>query len=1187
MFDELKKRHRDANEFTLFAQWQKVFRCSIDGESATQFREVPLEIRAALDRIFNIAAPTRDNLEVMLLLNALTGKAESVQRSLIADVANKSLTLDAVLRRFRVEANVRERGDTAALADGFAAAITSADPRCKRCAGFGHRASACPSAREWERSPQVEAILSQPPPDAKHPRGPFSALLPRADGKSRGGGNAQRARGGGRGGRGRSRPSMPSRGSAYAIIGGVPHGLVDGRLYPVGTPPGSSPSSLATAAAALEEEHSPDVDHDTGEESWEWGSGYAMDIALPIAIPIKPESDVADWRARGEEECVYQLSSNPGLLVRRSLGAWVLDSGATMHCTPELTDLAAVRSIAPVNIRGIGSKIVRATKVGDMTHHLANGSTFRVRGVLYIPGVDIRLISLGRLADAGLETRLSADAAHIIRSSDGGVAATGTRVGTGLYTLDLASEPTALVAHHAFAAVPDEVWHARLGHPAHDHVHRLATSGAVQGMHLDLSFRPPVCQSCIRGKQKVSAVPKRRVGEKSGAFMDLVYCDLSGSVERTATPNGEHYSMSMLDDYSSYLRTELLKTKDQAADFIIAWHARVSRRHGRTLRTLQIDNGELKSKKLDTWAAGLGIEVRYTAPYSSSQNGRIERAHQTIAGTARAIRLACELPENMWGECTQTASYLFNFRLTSSLPANTTPHEARFQKKPNLSHLRELGCKAFVLIQNVHITKIQPRSLECIFIGYDLNSKSYRCYHRSTRRIIVSRNVYFVESHQLHPRPFKPGQSIVSLPPPSSGEHPDGWPRAPDAPASTPPAAPPALSSVEPPAPRGVELEPDTSPPAEAADAHRECSPSDVRKRAAYREKRKARSRLRASTTPSTTGAEPPRSRVECVDVPDEEPAPQPRRSTRDHRAPAEPGDISARHRQVLDDVRSGAERARERKEQGKAPPVDIFAAVDSDPSLSSHDVFGMLADFELGEVSLDALFGELLDDELVDFAASLEVLDDEDTLTLKQALSGPERDKWRQALLEEFESIPKMGTFQLVPRSSVPTARRILKGKAVFKRKRNEVGDIVRYKARWVVQGFLQVYGQDYNKTTSPTARLESIRILCHIAAAEDLEIRQFNVKSAFLHGTLPEDERVYMEQPPGFEDPHQPDHIWQLLKGLYGMKQAGRLWNEELNGAKLRCVALYCGSVFNATRIAFPGDYHRPSHTQYYIVE
>jgi hypothetical protein len=295
LFDALKTRHRDSNEFTLFAQWQRAFQCTIDSESAAQFRGLPLEIRTALDRIFTIATPTRENLEVMILLNALAGNAESVQRLLIADVTNSSLTVDAILWRFQVEADVRERKDTAAVADGFAAAITSADPRCRRCAGFGHRASKCLSAREWEQSPQVEAILTQPPLDATNPRGPLGALLPRADGKSRGGGSGgnypQRARGSNRGGRSGSRPNPSPRASVYTMIGGVAHGLVDGRLYPVGTPPSTSPSLPATAAAALEEESPPESEFNNS-GSRDWYSGYALDVAPPATIPITPESDV-------------------------------------------------------------------------------------------------------------------------------------------------------------------------------------------------------------------------------------------------------------------------------------------------------------------------------------------------------------------------------------------------------------------------------------------------------------------------------------------------------------------------------------------------------------------------------------------------------------------------------------------------------------------------------------------------------------------------------------------------------------------------------------------------------------------------------------------------------------------------------------------------------------------------------
>ena len=53
-------------------------------------------------------------------------------------------------------------------------------------------------------------------------------------------------------------------------------------------------------------------------------------------------------------------------------------------------------------------------------------------------------------------------------------------------------------------------------------------------------------------------------------------------------------------------------------------------------------------------------------------------------------------------------------------------------------------------------------------------------------------------------------------------------------------------------------------------------------------------------------------------------------------------------------------------------------------------------------------------------------------------------------------------------------------------------------------------------------------------------------DVKSAFLNGFI--NGLVYVEQPPGFEDPRYPNHIYRLLKELYGLKQAPRAWYECL---------------------------------------
>lgn len=150
---------------------------------------------------------------------------------------------------------------------------------------------------------------------------------------------------------------------------------------------------------------------------------------------------------------------------------------------------------------------------------------------------------------------------------------------------------------------------------------------------------------------------------------------------------------------------------------------------------------------------------------------------------------------------------------------------------------------------------------------------------------------------------------------------------------------------------------------------------------------------------------------------------------------------------------------------------------------------------------------------------------------------------------MEELASLKEMGVYKLVPRSHVPTSQKVKRTRPIFKIKRDGQGNIVRYKVHLVFRGYEQIYGKDYNKTTSPTACMETWRILLHLVAAEGWDAAQIDVKTAFLYGVLPEEEVQYMEQPEGFEEPGKEDWVCELVKGLYGMKQAGRIWNRTLN--------------------------------------
>jgi len=85
-----------------------------------------------------------------------------------------------------------------------------------------------------------------------------------------------------------------------------------------------------------------------------------------------------------------------------------------------------------------------------------------------------------------------------------------------------------------------------------------------------------------------------------------------------------------------------------------------------------------------------------------------------------------------------------------------------------------------------------------------------------------------------------------------------------------------------------------------------------------------------------------------------------------------------------------------------------------------------------------------------------------------------------------------------------------------------------------------------DFGETFAPIARLEAIRILLAYASHHNMKLFQMDVKSAFLNDFT--NELVFVEQPPGFEDPRYPNHVYRLHKVLYGLKQVPRAWYERL---------------------------------------
>jgi hypothetical protein len=143
----------------------------------------------------------------------------------------------------------------------------------------------------------------------------------------------------------------------------------------------------------------------------------------------------------------------------------------------------------------------------------------------------------------------------------------------------------------------------------------------------------------------------------------------------------------------------------------------------------------------------------------------------------------------------------------------------------------------------------------------------------------------------------------------------------------------------------------------------------------------------------------------------------------------------------------------------------------------------------------------------------------------------------WCAGMEEQYRTLISNSTWDLVAR---PPDTNVVSGKWIFKHKNNADGTLERYKARWVVRGFTQRPGIDFDETLSPVVKPATVRMVLSLALSRQWPVHQLDVKNAFLHGILTE--IVYCSQPAGFEDSAHPSFVCRLNKSLYGLKQAPR---------------------------------------------
>ncbi|GAA5845570.1 hypothetical protein JCM11251_003665 [Rhodosporidiobolus azoricus] len=234
------------------------------------------------------------------------------------------------------------------------------------------------------------------------------------------------------------------------------------------------------------------------------------------------------------------------------------------------------------------------------------------------------------------------------------------------------------------------------------------------------------------------------------------------------------------------------------------------------------------------------------------------------------------------------------------------------------------------------------------------------------------------------------------------------------------------------------------------------------------------------------------------------------------------------------------------------SPRLDFSRAFAPLPSISPPespgplDCLDRLDPFSASLSEVGALMAALGDDLTAngdDF-----VLPSSDPHNHREAARDVDSERWRLGEEDEFCSLrDDYKVFHSVPRSSLPPGAKVLGCRLVYRRKKDENGKVTGYKVRLVAQGFSQRPGVDFRETFAPVAKFTSIRVLLALAARQGLLVEQADVDKAYLYGHL--EENLYMRVPERIDLPELGNHVLRLDRTLYGLKQAGRVWNFRIH--------------------------------------
>jgi hypothetical protein len=419
---------------------------------------------------------------------------------------------------------------------------------------------------------------------------------------------------------------------------------------------------------------------------------------------------------------------------------WYPDSGATHHVTHDLANLniradeyQGSDQILVGNDKSLPIKHIRTTQLSTPT------TSFRLNNVLHVPDISNNLLSVHKFTnDTHTLIEFHPSLFHVKDLATRRLLLQGPSK-HGLYPFPPLSTKR-LSSPHALLGERTSFtnWHSRLGHPAFRIVSQVISRFGLPTIATKSEL---ACSACLSAKSK--QLPFSQSSSKIKSPLDLIYSDLWGP-SSVCSRTGHKYYISFLDAYSRYTWLFPIFHKNDVPPIFIQFQKYVERYFNLKIKIVQSDwGGEFRS--LSKFFKSCGIAHHLSYPHTHQQNGAVERKHRHIVETGLALLYHANISLRFWDDAFQTACYLIN-RLPTTLLKNKSPFETLFNSSPNYSLLKIFGCACWPNLRPYNSNKLQPHSLQCVFLGYSLHHKGYKCFHVPSSRLYISRDVIFQES---------------------------------------------------------------------------------------------------------------------------------------------------------------------------------------------------------------------------------------------------------------------------------------------------------------------------------------------------------------------------------------------------------------------------------------------------------